>query len=95
MTNTSETPSSSRTSCSERTAFSAVFVAVGSRISAMSRRPFHAAAIWSASVGPPSTDQPVKMTPLVRTSSASDSARRTPARQIVVMPCDPSAPMSR
>ena len=38
---------------------------------------FHAAAIWSASVGPPSTDQPVKMTPLVRTSRASDSARRT------------------
>jgi hypothetical protein len=82
------------TSASERTAFSAVLTACGSRSSATSRRPFHASAIWSASAGPPFDDQPVKITARGGASAASSSARRTAARQIELIRCRPSSPIS-
>jgi hypothetical protein len=60
----------------------------------MSRRPLHSSAICSASGGPPFDDQPVKITARGGCSAASASARRTAARQIELMPCRPSSPIS-
>lgn len=77
-----------------RTAFSAVFAACDSRISSTSVRPFHASAICSASDGPPVDDQPVNTMARGFVLSASACARRTPARQTSLMPCEPSAPNS-